>query len=76
MLDIEKKQYSTRKEYEYDDDAAVLFYRGTRIAKALTEDFRKYWVEESWNCDDESVGTLLEDLGCSDKLPTNFCIEN
>lgn len=70
MLDIENKKYSARKEYEYDDDTAVLFYRGTKIAKALAEDFRKYWVEESWNCEDESVGTLLEDMGYDNNLPS------
>lgn len=61
MLDIDKKQYSARKEYEYDDDIAVLFYKGTKVAKATTESFRKSWVEESWNCD---ANTLTEFLGC------------
>lgn len=51
MLDIEDKKYSARKEYEYDDDTAVLFYRGTKIARALTENFR--------NLESKNLGTVM-----------------
>ena len=41
MLDIDKKQYSVRKDYEYDDDTAILFYKGIKVARAMAESFRK-----------------------------------
>ena len=37
MKDIDKKQYSARKEYEYDDDTAVLFYKGTKVTIVIPE---------------------------------------
>jgi len=45
MKDIDKKQYSARKEYEYDD-TAILFYKGTKVTKQDAENFRKSWMEE------------------------------
>ena len=61
MLDIEKKQYSARKEYEYDDDTAVLFYKGMKVAKAHTETFKDSWSEEADYFD--NMIDFLEDVG-------------
>ena len=66
MLDIESKKYSSRKEYEYDDDIGILFYKGNKIARCDMEDFRKSWIEESWNFEDgETISDFLNDV-CSD----------
>lgn len=63
MQDINKSKYSHRREYRYDDDTAVLFYQGNKIAKGPFEMFRDNWIEESYNLEDRSVKTLFEDLG-------------
>ena len=68
MKDINHKKYSHRKEYEYDDDIAVLFYKGGKVARAQADDFRKSWVEESWNCENGSVYALFNDLGLDTSL--------
>lgn len=62
MLDIESKKYSSRKEYEYDDDIGVLFYKGTKITRCNMEDFRKSWIEESWNAECETMEEFLDDV--------------
>ena len=46
MLDIESKKYSSRKEYEYDDDIGILFYKGQKVTKSAMEDYRGCWLEE------------------------------
>ena len=63
MLDIDKKQYSVRKEYEYDDDTAILFYKGIKVARAMAESFRKSWIEE----DDyfNNLYNFLDDVGAN-----------
>lgn len=68
MKDIDNKKYSSRKEYEYDDDIGVLFYDGNRVARTEAEDYRKSWIEESWNDEDGSVYTLFDDLGLDTSL--------
>lgn len=60
MKDIDKKQYSARKEYEYDDDTAVLFYKGTKVTKQDAENFRKSWMEEMSYFD--NMYDFLEDV--------------
>ena len=60
MLDIENKKYSARKEYEYDDDTGVLFYKGTKITKCDMEDFRRSWLEEADYFD--NMYDFLEDV--------------
>ena len=63
MLDIDKKQYSARKKYEYDDDTAVLFYKGEKVARAHTESFRKSWIEE--DCYFDNLYDFLDDVGAN-----------
>ena len=46
MADIDNKKYASRKSYEYDDDTAVLFYKGQKVKKQDAENFRKSWMEE------------------------------
>lgn len=63
MLDIKRSLYflENRKSYEFDDDFAVLFYKGTAVAKGYTEKFRKNWQEESSYSD--NMYDFFEDLG-------------
>ena len=66
MKDIDKAQYSARKEYEYDDDIAVLFYKGVKVAKARTESFRKSWIEEDGYFD--NLYDFLDDVGANTNI--------
>ena len=68
MKDINNKKYSYRKEYEYDNDIAVLFYKGNKVARAQAVDFRSSWVEESWNCENGSIYTLFDNIGLNTSL--------
>ena len=61
MLDIESKKYSSRKEYEYDDDIGILFYKGQKVTKSAMEDYRGCWLEEDEYFDD--LAELLDDIG-------------
>lgn len=47
MSDIEKANYKNRKQIEYGDDSAILFYKGTRVCKNLIDNFDDDWVCES-----------------------------
>lgn len=64
MKDIDKVQYSVRKKYKYDDDIAVLFYKGTKVAKGATESFRKSWIEEASYFD--TLYDFLDDVAGAD----------
>lgn len=69
MTDIERGLYSkeNRKDDDsdsfYDDDICVLFYGGHKVCKSDWEHFRKYFIEESCNCEDETMKSLLDDFG-------------
>lgn len=74
MEDIDKKQYSARKEYEYDDDTAVLFYKGIKVARAETESFRKSWIEEASYFD--NLYDFLDDVGANTDIELDEADEN
>ena len=74
MKDIDKKQYSARKEYEYDDDTAVLFYKGTKVAKATTESFRKSWIEDASYFD--NLYDFFDDVGANTDIELDEADEN
>ena len=74
MKDIDKKQYSARKEYEYDDDTAVLFYKGIKVARDETESFRKSWIEESDYFD--NLYDFLDDVGANTDIELDEEDEN
>lgn len=63
MLDIEKTQYSIRKEYEYDNDVAILFYKGIKVVKVNVESFRNSWIEEDGYFD--NLYDFLDDIGAN-----------
>ena len=60
MLEIDDIRYSFRKELDKDDDFAVLFYKGKKVAKGLSEEFSDVWYEEGSNY--ENVGMFFYDI--------------
>ena len=65
MLDIEKTIFSkeNRKDWEYDDDIAILFYKGEQVARTEVEKFRKSWMEEADYFD--NMCDFLDDVASS-----------
>lgn len=68
MREIDDARYSFRKPIDYDNDFAVLFYKGKKVARGLFEMFKDSWCEEACNCDnveeffhDIRVRTYLDD---------------
>lgn len=73
MKDIEKELYKFSKEIEYDDDFAVLFYKGENIAKGKVEDFKDCWCEAA--SDFDTVEELLEDIRIDIELDPQDAVE-
>lgn len=73
MKDIEKELYKFSKEIEYDDDFAVLFYKGEKIAKGKVEDFKDCWCEAA--SDFDTVEELLRDIRIDIELDPQDAVE-
>ena len=73
MKDIEKELYRFSKEIEYDDDFAVLFYKGEKIAKGKVEDFKDCWCEAA--SDFDTVEELLGDIRIEIELDPQDAVE-
>ena len=73
MKDIEKELYRFSKEIEYDDDFAVLFYKGEKIAKGKVEDFKDCWCEAA--SDFDTVEELLGDIRIDIELDPQDAVE-
>ena len=73
MKDIEKELYRFSKEIEYDDDFAVLFYKGEKIAKGKVEDFKDCWCEAA--SDFDTVEELLGDIRIDIELDPQGAVE-
>lgn len=72
LPDIYKPIYNreNRKTYEYDDDIAVLFYKGYKVDRGDFEKFnKKEWMEESYFV--KNVEELIEDI-TGNYIPLDF----
>ena len=64
MYTINDQRYAFRKDYDYDDDVAILFYKGQKITKTRAENLRGSFIEESYCCKD--MVEFVDDIGDSD----------
>ena len=60
MKEIEKELYRFSKEIDYDDDFAILFYKGEKVARDLVEGFKDNWIEAAYDYD--NMVDLLNDI--------------
>ncbi len=60
LKDINKPKYRYRKQFEYDDDMCVLFYKGNKVERRLWETFTDSWSEEAGYFD--NMIDFLEDV--------------
>ena len=62
-MDVNDPRYAFRKEYDYDNDRAVIFYKDKEVIRCYSEDLKGNFIEES-DYFTEMIKFIEDILGC------------